>query len=155
MLKTLFESTVYTGEFTFPDRVEKAEFYSEIILQAEFETVRERIIEAGSVLPTFYFNYGDATPANVYLADTDRLIKTVTLVILTAFNGVGAAVSIGTQAEPTLLMDVDDNNPALVGSFETSPNETIVSGTQLKVFITPGAGATQGRAAILLEYATA
>lgn len=109
----------------------------------------------GNSLPTVYFAFGDATPLIIYTAPENQLIKQVTLIVLTAFNGAGAAVSIGTTSDPALLMATAESNLAVTGSFETSPNETISSGTPIKVFITPGAGATVGQCGVLIEYATA
>jgi hypothetical protein len=109
----------------------------------------------GNTLPAVNFAFGDATPTTIYTATANIVIKTITVIITTAFNGTGANISIGTLASPTLLMDIDESDVSLVAGFETSPNETILSGTVLKLFITPGAGASQGAGKILIEYATA
>ncbi len=109
----------------------------------------------GNSLPTVYFDYGDATPAVIYTAPADQIIKAITLIVIIPFNGSGAAVSIGTDADPELLMSEAENLLTGIGSFETDPNETISSGTAVKVFITPGAGATARRCGVLIEYATA
>jgi hypothetical protein len=109
----------------------------------------------GNVPPAIYFDYGDATPAILFTPDTDRVILSVRLIVLIAFNGSGAKVSIGTAAAPELLMDEDESNLFVVSTYETNPMETILAGTPVKVFITPGSGATQGRCMILFEYADA
>jgi len=110
---------------------------------------------SGNSQPTIYFAYGDASPLTIYTAPENQLIKQITLIVLTAFNGSAPTVSIGTTASPALLMATAENNLAVIGSFETSPNETISAGTQIKVFITPGAGASAGQCGVLIEYAAA
>ena len=131
------------------------------VVQVETETVLVTEIAQGvagppgadgNSQPTIYFAYGDATPTTIFTASDDLVIKSITLIVLTAFNGVGAKVKIGTDANSELLMAESENSLSVVGSFETSPNETVLDGTEIKVFITPGAGATQGQAGILIEY---
>lgn len=109
----------------------------------------------GETEPAIYFDYGDATPAILFTPDADKVMRAISLLVLTAFNGTGAKVSIGTQAAPELLMDEDESNLSVVSTYETSPGETIPSGTPLKAFITPGLGATAGRCMVLFEYADA
>ncbi len=109
----------------------------------------------GDAEPAIYFDYGDATPAILFTPDDDKVIRAVSLLVLTAFNGTGAKVSIGTQAAPELLVDEDESNLSVISTYETSPGETIPSGTPLKAFITPGLGATAGRCMVLFEYADA
>lgn len=110
---------------------------------------------SGSSVPAIYFNYGDATPANLYTPSSNQVIVSLTLVVLITFNGVGAKVSIGTTAAPELLMDEDESVLSALGSFGANPETEIASGTPIRAFITPGSGATTGRCMVLIEYATA
>ena len=110
---------------------------------------------SGNSLPAIYFDYGDASPLTIYTPTVNQIISSVTLVVLIAFNGVAAKVSIGTAASPELLMDEDDSNLSSLSAYETDPEETILSGTPIKAFITPGGGATTGRCMVLIDYATA
>lgn len=109
----------------------------------------------GNGLPAFYFSYGDATPAIIFTPDANWVILSISLIVLTPFNGVGANASIGTTASPDLLMDEDESDLSVGSAYEANPMETIPNGTPVKVFITPGAGATAGRCMVLIEYALA
>lgn len=109
----------------------------------------------GNIAPAIHFDYGDATPATLYTPETEQVIVSVSLNVLTPFNGVGAKVSIGTQEHPELLMAQDENDLSTASSWEASPAEQIAPGTPIKAFITPGGGATQGRCRVLIEYAEA
>jgi hypothetical protein len=105
--------------------------------------------------PAINFSFGDASPAIILTASSNLLVKSAVLVIRTIFNGVGAKVSIGTDANPNLLFNENDNNPFFIGSYHSSPNENMLSGSVVKIFITPGAGATTGQGTVIIEYADA
>lgn len=108
-----------------------------------------------AALPAIYFSYGDATPAVIHTPDTDRVVSSVSLVVLEAFDGIGAKVSIGTAGRPHLLLDEDETDLSAVSTYESNPMERVLAGTRLKIFITPGAGATRGRGMLLIEFADA
>lgn len=110
---------------------------------------------AGNSLPAVYFSYGDATPAILFTPQADLVIVAVKLVVLIPFNGVAPKVSIGTTAVPNLLMDEDETYLSEASTYETNPYETLSAGTPVKVFITPGSGATAGRCMVFIEYAQA
>ncbi len=110
---------------------------------------------SGSSVPAVHFSYGDATPDTLYEPSSDQVIKSVTIVVEQPFNGTGAKVSIGTDADHELLMAEEDSDLTIASTFETSPGEVINAGTPIKHFITPGAGASQGQCMVLFEYAEA
>lgn len=105
--------------------------------------------------PAIYVAYGDATPSEIYVASTNQIITSLTLVVTTTFNGVGAKIAIGTTLEPELLLAEDESDLSIIASFESDPEVQISAGTSIKAFITPGAGASQGNCIILIEYAEA
>lgn len=103
------------------------------------------------IIPLIDFSYGDASPVVVHtVADAAEVIA-VSLQIEQAFNGAGAAISLGTAASPGLLFSSAMNNPAVVGVFEFSPREEIPVGTDIILTITPGAGASQGAGQIFIQ----
>lgn len=108
---------------------------------------------AGNSIPAVQFAYGDATPGAVYTPPTDQIITSLSIVVTQVFNGTGAKVSIGTTGDPDLLVPEDETDLSILGGFGFEPQVEIEAGTAIKVFITPGAGATQGQATILIEYA--
>jgi hypothetical protein len=109
----------------------------------------------GEASEAIYFDYGDATPAILDTPLSDLVVKSVWLTVVIPFNGTGAKVSIGTQAEPELLMAEDESDLSVTSTYETSPLATVNEGTEIKAFITPGSGASAGRCMVLFEYAEA
>ena len=109
----------------------------------------------GGTRPAIYFDHGDATPAILETLPSDRVIRSVMLTVIEAFNGTGAKVSIGTADEPELLMDEDSSDLSVLSNYEAWPMETIDEGTQILAFITSGLGATTGRCMVLFEFAEA
>jgi hypothetical protein len=110
---------------------------------------------AGNSMPTIYFAYGDGTPDTIYTPSSDQVITAITLTVLVPFNGVGAKVSIGTNASPQLLVAENETDLSVLGSYEIDPEVVVAAGTPIRKFITPGAGASQGQAMVQIEYATA
>lgn len=94
------------------------------------------------------FSFGDVSPAPV--GGVDGTVVSVSLVILEAFDGVGAALSIGTVGSPSLLMDSTQNDPTAIGTYIAHPSVEL-SSENVVLTIVPGAGATQGSGIIYLE----
>ncbi|MEQ1643672.1 MAG: hypothetical protein ABL959_09540 [Pyrinomonadaceae bacterium] len=132
----------------------------EIVVAVEERTV---ILEVGiqgpqgpsGVIPAIYLAHGDATPAILDRLTADRIVKSVTVIVTEAFNGSGATLTIGINGFQDLLVDNEDVNLAVVSTYDTQPGELIISGTDIKAWITPGGGSSTGRATILIEYANA
>lgn len=103
------------------------------------------------IIPLIDFSYGDASPAVVHTMSAASEIVQVSLQIEQAFNGSGAAISLGTLTSPGLLFSSAMNNPAVVGVFEFSPREEIPAGADIILTITPGAGASQGAGQIFIQ----
>ena len=97
------------------------------------------------------FAFGDASPLPVFTPAADCTGILVRLLIDTPFDGVGAAIRIGTAAQPDALMGSGDNDPATVGGYEVAPDLELISGTPIVVSITPGAGASKGAGRIVFD----
>ena len=97
------------------------------------------------------FSYGDASPSVIYTPSVNAVMTLCRIDIDTAFNGAGAALAVGTAASPQLLMPADRNAPSMVAAFETTPDVTVLAGTDLRLTITPGGGASQGAGRIVLD----
>ncbi|MDQ3273743.1 MAG: hypothetical protein M3Q39_01605 [Actinomycetota bacterium] len=123
----------------------------------EESTCRPKVIKASSpgprgypgvsaigLLPPINFSYGDASPANIMLLLASSEIISVSLQIEQAFNGTGAALSLGTAGNPNELFSAAEVLPSMEATFEFSPRVEYPAGTLLVLTITPGAGATQG-----------
>lgn len=100
---------------------------------------------AGSGGIEFSFAWGDASPRNVTLALTGKLVYGVGVHIEEAFDGVGPQISVGDSANAQRLMPVDKNDPSTVGTYETSPVYMYGSDTFITITIAPGVGATAGK----------
>lgn len=105
----------------------------------------------GSGAVEIAFAFGDATPAMLLTAPANKTVYGVGIHLHTAFNGTGAALSIGDAGDPARLMAATANDPAAVGSYLTSPNHRYGVGTPLILTITPGGGATQGAGIVTLQ----
>lgn len=97
------------------------------------------------------FAYGDATPQPVFTAPAAGTDMRVSIVIDTPFNGAGAALQVGTAAQPGALMPAAYNDPATAATYEAAPNATLASGEAIVLTITPGAGATQGAGRVVFD----
>lgn len=93
------------------------------------------------------FSWGDVSPA--VIATAIGTVVSVSVIITTPFNGVGAQISVGTDADHELFMPVTGNFPDVEARFEANPGE-FVSGN-VKLFFTPGSGASAGAGIVYLE----
>lgn len=105
-------------------------------------------LEAGAI--SMNFSFGDASPILIGDFPPGERIDVARIDILTPFNGAGSSLSIGTMANPGLLMPVDLNDPFLVASFELSPM-TASDGSSIYLFITPGNGVSAGSGHVLIR----
>lgn len=97
------------------------------------------------------FAYGDATPQPIYTAPDAGTSLMLRVVIDTPFNGVGAALQIGTAASPDALMGTAGNDPATAATYEAAPDAILTTGEQILLTIVPGTGATQGAGRIIFD----
>ncbi len=102
---------------------------------------------------TINFAYGDASPTTVYVLPADMEIVAVDLQIEQAFNGTGAQIALGTLAASGLLMPQWANAPSQLGNYRATPRQELEAGTAIRLTITPGSGATQGRGQFVLSTA--
>jgi hypothetical protein len=109
-----------------------------------------RINSGGSQI-AYPFSWGDATPANVAMVAPNKRLFTVSIVITAAFDGINASLTIGDDGDNSRLMTVDENDPLVVGEYETNPGYAYGTSTQIKLYITPGSGASQGAGFVLLD----
>lgn len=101
-------------------------------------------LDSSGAVPAYTFAFGDATPATVLTPAVASEITQVSLQIEQVFDGVGAQIQLGTSASPGLLMDITQNDPSALMTFEVSPRQQLAAGTPIILTITPGAGASQG-----------
>ena len=98
------------------------------------------------------FAFGDATPKVLGVLGSGKLVESVGIHITTAFDGVGAALSVGDAGNPSRLMTTTDNDTTAMDTNQTSPGISYGVATTLLLTITPGAGATQGASLVVITY---
>lgn len=107
---------------------------------------------SGDITESLYsFAFGDATPANLLNIKANKLIFNVEIVILTAFDGVGATLSIGDTTNNGRLMSTSLNNPNVSGTYTATPDYKYNTDTQLKLYINAGSGASVGNGLIIIK----
>lgn len=104
----------------------------------------------GSIAP-IDFAYGDA-PRAVWTPESSGLLMLARLIILQAFNGVGAAIIVGTQTQPDAAMPSNYNDPSRAFEYENTPDIRLAAGESIFLTITPGSGATAGAGTLILGF---
>ncbi len=84
------------------------------------------------------------------LQANDKILKAIVW-ITEAFDGSGASVTVGTDADNDLIVADSNIDVTQVGSYEVMPLFTATGATEIKVFLTPGTLATTGGVFISLE----
>lgn len=107
--------------------------------------------EPGGTIPAMHFSFGDAAHA-VWTPDSPGLLTYVRLIIDTPFDGVDAAIVVGTAAQPDAAMPAGYSDPAAMQEFENTPDIHLGAGEGVHLSITPGSGATQGAGRLILQY---
>jgi hypothetical protein len=100
---------------------------------------------------SFPFSFGDASPLTILVAKANQLVRTVTISILTPFNGGNPLLSVGdaVNAErlfPSTSVDPTDANT----EWEYNPSYRYGASTPILLSITPD-GSTQGSGFIYIK----
>ena len=90
------------------------------------------------------FAWGDASPRSVAVATGGKLVYGIGLHISTAFNGVGAQISVGDAGDANRLMAAEQNDPTTAGSYTSNPTHRYGVDTDVLLTINPGAGGSAG-----------
>lgn len=97
------------------------------------------------------FDYGDATPKPLFTIPADKVIYSVTISMLVAFDDAAATLSVGYSGQPQALLATTDVAPNTLGGYETRPNVTLGSDTELTLSISPGTS-TVGSGLVTVLY---
>ena len=97
------------------------------------------------------FSYGDATPAELYVAPEAGTLALVRVVIDQAFNGVGASIMVGDGVDPDRYIPASHIDPSMLASFEACPDRVIPAGAGVSITISPGSGATAGSGRLIVD----
>jgi hypothetical protein len=106
---------------------------------------------SGGTVPPISFTYGEA-PHDVFNAPSAGRVVLSRIGITEAFDGSGAQITIGTNSDHDALISADDNDPMQIGQYETVPDFDLSEGDGVRIYITPGTGATQGAGFLFIEF---
>lgn len=106
---------------------------------------------ADGAYPAFSIAFGDASGVVLVLGPGTQEVTLVSMEVEEAFNGAGASVAIGIAGNPGLLMPASYNDPATLGVYEAAPRVQLPGGTPIHVSLISGAGATAGRAQLVIQ----
>jgi hypothetical protein len=98
-----------------------------------------------------YFSYSDVASRLIYTTSSNEIILTITVVILVPFDGTSASISIGDSAVNNRLANNTQIYLSEVGEYSINPTYKYTSATPINLYLTPGAGATQGNGYIIIE----
>lgn len=104
---------------------------------------------AGTVKIPFGFN-SDAT-TNLFVIPTDGVVISVTIIVSTAFDGVGATAQVGDAAVTDRLMESADSLLSQSGSYTVYPSYQYGIATQLTLTLNV-AGSTIGSGIVAVTY---
>jgi hypothetical protein len=97
------------------------------------------------------WNFGDASPKNLYLSTSGTIVYKVSLVVITALNGDAPRICIGTSSYAEALMAYTDNAPHQAGTYETVPGKLYTVDTQITLTIDPSTS-TEGNGMVIINY---
>lgn len=104
----------------------------------------------GGLTTVYEFSYGDAQPVLIKALAAGKAVLAAALHVEIAFNGTGAQLSVGTLSAPNDLVAASQNNPAEVATYSMWPGKSYGVATDVYLFITPGGGASAGKAQVSL-----
>lgn len=102
--------------------------------------------------PPIGFAWNNVSPRVVYTMPMDGFIISVMVSIETTFNGIGAALSVGTNTNPQLLVAQTEVDPSQIADFEIGSSEFLNDGTQIILTTNPGANASSGSGFLIIKY---
>lgn len=97
------------------------------------------------------FNYGDATPKNLFTVAANKIILSVSIVLGTAFDDIAATLSIGDAGNVQRLLATTDILPNEIGTYTTEPGNKYGVATAITLSITAGTS-TQGSGLVVITY---
>lgn len=109
-------------------------------------------VSGGGPTPPINFAFGDA-PSMVFVPAVAGVVTIVRVDIATPFDGTGAAIEVGTDADHTALMSSAFNDPTAIAEYELTVAVPLVAGEGVRLGITPGTGATRGSGTLFLTFA--
>ncbi len=98
------------------------------------------------------FAWGDATPLMLGTCPAGRVVVNVMIAIMTPFDGASPSLTIGDDADNSRLMTAAENDPTNADLYVATPLHEYVASTYMKLWITPGGGASAGTGTVFITY---
>lgn len=99
-----------------------------------------------------YFSWGSVSSILIKEFAKDNIIHTIKVAVTEVFNGVGTAITIGTDADPDLLVVFGDVDLRVVGVYIISPAYKLPATIDIKLFYTSSSGASTGSGEVVINY---
>lgn len=100
-------------------------------------------------------NYSDTSPYAYLTLPANAIIKEISVMVDTAFNGTGPSLSVGVSGTPSKFMVAGASDLTTAGQYSTTAvQEVATSGTSQAIILTfnAGVGATAGVARVMMTY---
>jgi hypothetical protein len=99
-----------------------------------------------------YVTWGSVSSVSLRSMAQDEIINAIQVIIMEAFNGVGAVVTIGTDADHDLLVGASDIDLTTVGTYLINPGYKFPANADVKIFHTAGSGASTGSGTVIINF---
>lgn len=106
---------------------------------------------AGNSSQPINFSHGDASPRIALSLLTNQTVLQVNINVVEPFNGAGASFSLGTFAQPDLLVAPTQIDLGIPTEFDINPNVLLTAPTDIVLTVIAGIGATQGSGWLVIE----
>ena len=97
------------------------------------------------------FQYNSVSPKNVAVIPAGAVVSEVNIVINQAFSDPSATLTVGTVANPILLVGAGDTEPDTIGTYATMPGQLFVSDTHVVLTINAGSS-TSGNGMLIINF---
>jgi hypothetical protein len=104
-------------------------------------------------IDTTSLGFGSAATVAMFSTGAADVLEFVDIVVDTAFDGAGAAMTVGTASEPDKYVAAGDVDLALADCFRIHRQLPAQGVESLQISFTAGAGASAGAARVIVHYA--
>jgi hypothetical protein len=108
-----------------------------------------RLLNSRLINPEIAFSYGDPTPWQLARVASGKTVLTVTVGILTPFNGTTPSLTIGDSGDPARFMSLDLSTAS--GTYEVNPDYLYSTETDINLYLSIGGSTTAGNGIILIN----
>lgn len=120
-------------------------------VSASSTVVGSNITATNTSSTTVPFDFGDATPKNILLIASNKVVEEVSIVITTPFDDITATLSVGDINDINRFISTSDNVPSTAGTYSTQPGSKYIVLSQVTLTISAGTS-TQGSGLVIIRY---